>query len=127
MDATQSRVTKTYVIRNAHLKKKKAVWAPKYSNKYEEKYGEWVCLLNRRDVEQWPDKVILIEFTKAKHLQGLRFCIEREDAQNHDVGSNGAEAANMYEIPMSHLHRWITNEEDNERIRYTLYEIGWWK
>jgi hypothetical protein len=96
------------IIHKPHLCTKLVVWAPKYNNgSLTQDYGEQVALLHRRKVD-FASPVVLIEF-KAKHLQGQRFCIRKQDAQRHAIGTNGK--AQMYEIPMSHFDSWSTAQE----------------
>lgn len=93
------------IINKIHLCTKLIVFAPRYSDKY--KTGEATALLHRRKVD-FASPVILVEF-KAAHLLGQRFCIKKEDAQKHTVGTNGK--AEMYEIPMSHFESWQSGQE----------------
>lgn len=81
------------------------VWSPKYSAVKE--YGEPVALLHKNKVD-FGSPVIIVDFS-AKHLQGQRFAIRKEDAQRHDVGTNGK--APMYLIPMSHFESWESAQE----------------
>jgi hypothetical protein len=97
------------IVHKVHLLTKMDVWSPKYDSKSLTKdYGEYVALLHKRKVD-FASPVIIVNFPKAKHLQGQRFCIRKRDAQAHAVGTNGA--APMYEIPMSHFEPWETAEE----------------
>ena len=95
-------------INKPHLCTRLQVWAPKYNDKsLTQEYGEQVALVHKRKVD-FASPVIIIEFS-AKHLQGQRFCIRKQDAQRHAVGTNGK--APMYEIPMSHFESWQTGAE----------------
>ena len=82
------------------------IWFPKYSSAYTT--GERVALLAVYKVEQ-ASPVIIVEFTKADHLKGQRFCIKREDAMKCPVDSNGKIAC--YAVPMSKLERWESAQE----------------
>ena len=94
------------IIKQPHLCTKLQVWTPKYDNKsLTQDYGEPVALLHKGKVDH-ASAVILVEFPKAKHLQGQRFAIKKQDAQRHAIGTNGA--APMYEIPMSHFESWVS-------------------
>lgn len=83
------------------------IWQPRYSDAYTDT-DERVALLARYKVEQ-ASPVILVEFTKAKHLAGQRFCIRREDAMKCPVDSNGKIAC--YAVPMSRFDTWQTAAE----------------
>lgn len=105
------------IIHKPHLCTKLAVWTPKYSTKYGE-YGEPVALLHRGKVD-FASPVIIVDFPKAKHLQGQRFCIRKQDAQDHELGSNGK--AEMYIIPMSHFDSWETAAEVRD-LAFNLFD-----
>ena len=99
----------------SHLTKLE-IWAPRYSDKYIS--GERVALLAKYKVDAgspW----ILIEFTKAKHLQNQRYCIKRSDAQNCAIDTNGK--IPCYAVPMSMLETWNTVEE----IKQVIQSFGW--
>lgn len=91
------------------------VWNPKYSA--EKDYGEYVALLHKRKVD-FASPVIIVEF-RAKHLQGQRFCIRKQDAMRHEQGSNGT--APMYIIPMSHFESWETPAEVRD-LAFSIWE-----
>jgi hypothetical protein len=97
------------------------VWFPKYSTQYGE-IGERVALPAKYKVDAGTPWII-IPFTKAKHLKGLRYCIKRSDAQKYPIVKNGTgpNAIDCYEIPMSKLEHWDTVEEVKEVIR----SFGW--
>lgn len=95
------------IINKPHLVTHMDVWTPRYKDKYRD-YGEYVALLHKKKVD-FATGVIIVTFTKAKHLQGQRFCIKRSDAMQHEVGTNGS--ADMYIIPMSHFEQWETAQE----------------
>jgi hypothetical protein len=97
------------IIAKPHLMTHLSVWTPKYNSKsLTQDYGEQVALLHKRKVD-FASPVIIVEFPKAKHLQGQRFAIRKESAQKHAVGTNGA--APMYEIPLSHFESWESAQE----------------
>ena len=98
------------IINKPHLCTKLPIWAPKYSAKYQDEYGERIALLHKNKVI-YGSPIIIIEFTRANHLLGQRFAILKRDAQKHKVGSNGT--APMYEIPMSQLESWESAAEIN--------------
>lgn len=95
------------IFRQPHLLTKLEIWSPRYSSKYN-KEGEWVALLAKYKVQQ-ASPWILIEFSRAPHLKGLRFCIKRSEAETYPIETNGR--IEVYAIPMSELEQWDTAEE----------------
>lgn len=95
------------IINKPHLCTKIQVWTPRYKDKYRD-YGEYVALVHKNKVD-FASPVIIIEFTKAKHLMGQRFSIRKQDAQRHEIGTNGV--APMYIIPMSSFEPYETAAE----------------
>lgn len=88
------------------------IWMPRYSSAYTET-GERVALLACYKVDHghpW----IVVEFTKAKHLIGQRYCISREEARRCPVDSNGKIAC--YAVPMSKLQPYDTADEIMQTI-----------
>lgn len=94
------------IIHKPHLLTKLLIWTPRYSDAHTS--GERVALLARYKVDH-ASPVILIEFTKAKHLAGQRFCIPREVAQRCAVDSNGK--IPCYAVPMNALEPWESAQE----------------
>lgn len=94
-------------INNPHLLTKLEIWAPRYSDAYVGD-GERVVLLAKYKVAQ-SSPIILIEFTKAKHLLGQRFCVSRDDVLKCQVNNNGK--IPCYAVPMSKLETWQTAAE----------------
>lgn len=92
------------------------IWAPRYSDQYEG--GERVALLAKYKVDQ-ASPWIIIEFTKAKHLLGQRYCIKRSDVQSCKLDSNTK--IPCYSVPMSKLEHWETVNE----IKNTVESFGW--
>ena len=80
------------------------IWQPRYSSTYTDT-KERVALLACYKVNQ-ATPIILIEFTKAKHLLGQRFAITREKATSYPVDTNGK--INCYAVPMSAFSNWET-------------------
>lgn len=105
------------IIKAPHLLTKLPIWWPKYSTQYSG-VGEKVALLHKDKVDHGT-VCILVEFTRAKHLKGQRFCIMREEAQRCPITTNGA--APMYEVPMSKLENWDSVEE----IHNIINSFGW--
>lgn len=62
---------------------------------------------------------ILIEFTKAKHLLGQRYCIKRSEAQTYPLVQNGT--IDCYEVPMSKLEHWDTTQD----VKNIIQGFGW--
>jgi len=99
------------IFKNPHILTKIQVWTPRYHDK-KDGDGEWIVLLAKYKVDN-ASPWILVEFTKAKHLMGQRFCIKRSDAQTYRIEKNGkkASAIDCYAVPISKLERWDTVEE----------------
>lgn len=94
-------------INKPHLCTRLPIWAPRYSSVYTDT-EERVALLAQYKVAQ-ASPVIIIEFTKAKHLAGQRFCITREVAMRYPLDSNGK--IPCYAVPMSAFEAWDTAAE----------------
>lgn len=92
------------------------IWAPKYSTKH--KTGKWVVLLARYRVDS-ASPWILIEFTRAKHLKGQRYCVRQRDAQDSPLEDNGK--IPCYAVSMDKLESWGTVTEVKEAIA----SFGW--
>lgn len=88
------------------------IWMPRYSSAYTAT-RERVALLAKYKVDN-ATPILLVEFTKAKHLIGQRFAIKRTDAQSYPVDSNGK--IDCYAVPMSAFSNWETYDE--------LYQIA---
>lgn len=86
------------------------IWAPRYSSQYTD-WEEKVALLAKYKVDR-ATPILLIEFTKAKHLESQRFAISREKAISFGIDNNGK--IPCYVVPMSALNEWYTQEEVNE-------------
>lgn len=95
------------IIHKPHLCTKLDIWAPRYSSAYTAT-DERVALLAQYKVAQ-SSPVILVDFTKAKHLKGQRFCITRENAMHYPLDSNGK--IPCYAIPMSAFDGWESAAE----------------
>lgn len=83
------------------------VWFPRYSDQYTATQ-EKVALLARYKVDQG-SPILLVDFTKAKHLAGQRYAIYKAKAQTFPVDSNGK--IDCYAVPMSALEDWQTEAE----------------
>lgn len=85
------------LIHKPHLLTRLEIWAPKYSTAYTDT-EERVALLAKYKVD-YASPVIIVEFTKAKHLMFQRFCIDREKAKSFPLESNTK--IPCYAVPMS--------------------------
>ncbi len=94
-------------IRNPALLTVLPIWAPRYSSAYTES-RERVALLSKQKVD-FATPVVLVKFTRAKHLEGQRYCILKETAQSYPVDSNGV--IPCYAVPMSAFESWETHQE----------------
>ena len=97
----------TITIAQPHLLTKLEIWQPRYSDKYTDK-NERVALIAKYKVEH-ATGVVLVEFTKAKHLEGQRFAIKRDDIMRCTLDSNGK--VPCYAVPMSLFSNWQTTQE----------------
>jgi hypothetical protein len=86
------------------------IWFPRYSSQYTG-FGEKVVLLACYKVDQG-GPVIIVNFTKAKHLHGQRYAIYRHQAQQWPVDTNGKIAC--YSVPMSAFEEWNSPQEVKE-------------
>lgn len=109
------------IFKRPSMLTKLEVWFPKYSTQYTDKQ-ERVVLLAKYKVDSGSPWII-IEFTKAKHLLGQRYCIKRSDAQEFPTVMNGTKktAIPCYEVPMSKLENWASVDEVNNEIK----SFGW--
>lgn len=94
-------------INKPHLLTTIDIWSPRYSDKYSDE-GQWMVLVADYKLQQ-ASPVVLISFTKAKHLKGQRFCITREKALSCVLDTNGKIACRA--IPFDSLESWETAEE----------------
>lgn len=99
------------IFKNPSLLTHLDIWAPRYSDQYAE--GERVALLAKYKVDN-ASPWIIIEFTKAKHLIGQRYCISRKDSQACKLDNNSK--IPCYAVPMSKLENWDTVAEVNKKI-----------
>lgn len=93
------------------------IWAPRYSDVYTAT-DERVALLAQYKVN-YASPVILITFTKAKHLIGQRFCIKRSEVQRCKVDTNGK--IPCYAVPMSRLENWDSVAEV-KAIAFSIFD-----
>lgn len=102
-------------IHQPHLCTRVHIFAPRYSDKHGE-LAEPVVLIAKYKVHH-ASPVIIIEFTKAKHLIGGRFAIRRAVAEKCALDSNGRIVC--YAVPMGLLEPW----ESAQEVRDTAFEI----
>lgn len=103
------------ILNNVHLLTKLDIWCPRYSDAYTAT-RERVALLACYKVDN-ASPMFLVDFTKAPHLRGQRFCISREKAKSYPVDSNGK--IPCFAVPMSAFEYWETYAEVAE-IAYSL-------
>jgi hypothetical protein len=94
-------------IHKPHLCTKLDIWAPRYSDAYTDT-DERVALLAQYKVAN-ASPVIIVNFTKAKHLEGQRFCIKKEDVMRCKLDTNGK--IPCYAVPMSKFEPWESAAE----------------
>lgn len=101
------------IFNKPHTLTKIEIWSPRYSDKHKKELAEPVVLLAKYKVDSASPWVI-VEFTRAKHLLGQRYCIKRSEAQSHKLDSNSK--IPCYAIPMSKFEYWTTVEEEKQVI-----------
>ena len=82
------------------------IWQPKYHVKDDP--TSWEVWLSKSKVSH-ASPVIIIEFTKAKHLRTQRFCIRRQDVERSEQGTNGR--IPVYKVDFNKLEGWDTAQE----------------
>lgn len=92
------------IIQKPHLCTKIPIWYPKYNTDHGD-YEVWISVAK----VNYASPVIIIEFTKAKHLQGQRFCVKRQDVERSPRGTNGK--IPVYCVPWNRLEYWETPAE----------------
>jgi hypothetical protein len=107
------------IVKNPNALTKLEIWFPKYSSAYTE-LEERVVLLAKYKVDAG-SPVLIIEFTKAKHLMRQRYCIPRHEVQTMKVDSNGK--IPVYIVPMSRLYTYDTVED----VKQTVDELFFYK
>lgn len=105
------------IFNKPHLLTRMDIWSPRYKDKHGE-LAEPVVLLAQYKVNQ-ASTWIIVDFTKAKHLIGQRYCIKRQDAESSPLDSNSK--VPCYAVPMSKFERWDTADE----IKNTIKGFGW--
>lgn len=100
------------IVKDPHLQTKLEIWSPKYSTKHTD--GQWVVLLAKYKVHH-ASPTILIEFTKAKHLLGQRFAIQRSLVERQPIVDNGR--IECYEVPFDLLESWESASEVADKAK----------
>lgn len=95
------------IIKSPELCTRLTIWRPKYSTKYSDE-AEYIALLAVYKVNK-ATPTIIVDFTKAKHLEGQRYAISREVAKQCPIASNGT--IDCYAVPLSKFTNWETAEE----------------
>lgn len=88
------------------------IWSPRYKDKHGD-LAQPVVLLAKYKVDA-ASPWIIVEFTKAKHLMGQRYCIKRSDAQQHKLDSNTK--IPCYAVPLNKFEHWDTVKEVKEKV-----------
>lgn len=100
------------IFSKPHLLTKLDIWSPRYKDKHGD-LAEPVVLLAQYKVQQ-ASPWILVDFSKAKHLRGLRFCIKRQDAESCPLDSSTK--IPCYAVPLSKFESWDTVQEVKETV-----------
>jgi hypothetical protein len=95
------------IINKPHHCTKLDIWAPRYSSAYTDT-NERVVLIAQYKV-QYSSPIVIINFSKAKHLAGQRFCIKRENIVKYPLDTNGK--IPCYAVPMSAFESWESGAE----------------
>ena len=90
------------------------LWYPRYNDKYTAT-GER-CFLPAVYKVKGGANIIVIKFSKAKHMAGLRFCMKRSDIMTYPIETNGT--IDVYAVPES---KW--EEVENDSIWRTINEL----
>lgn len=102
------------IIRRPSLCTKVEIWHPKYNTDH----GEYEVWISKRKVS-YATPIIIVEFTKAKHLLGQRFCVRRDVVERCLVGTNGK--IPVYRVPMDRLVAWDTVDEIQRQVDTLFY------
>lgn len=92
------------IISKPHLCTKIPIWYPKYNTDE----GEWEVWLSKHKVG-YASPIIIIEFTKAKHLKSQRFAVRRQDVERCEMTTNGK--IPVYKVPFSKLEGYDTPQD----------------
>lgn len=100
----------TITIHKPHHCTKLDIWFPRYSSAYTAT-NERVALLAQYKVQS-ASPLIIVNFTKAKHLMGQRFCVRKEDVLRCPIDTNGK--IPCYAVPMSKFAPWESAAEQRD-------------
>lgn len=96
------------IIAKPHLLTKLEIWYPKYGDT-----DGWEVWISKQKAHH-ASSVMIIEFTKAKHLKGQRFCVTRDAVTHSPSGTNGKIA--VYKVPFERLEGYDTAQEVIETV-----------
>lgn len=96
----------TMIISHPQLCTILPIWFPKYHVKEDPDSWEVWPLVSKVN---YASPVVIVKFTKAKHLEGQRFCIKRQDIEKCEIGTNGK--APVYKVPFNMLESYQTAQE----------------
>lgn len=105
------------IFKHPSLLTRLEIWSPRYKDKYGD-LAEPVVLLAQYKVAN-ASPWILVEFTKAKHLLGQRYCIRREAAERSIPDTNGK--IPCYAVPLSKFEGWDSVAD----IHKVIAGFGW--
>lgn len=101
------------------------IWAVRYKEQ-SKGTGEWEVLINDYHVDNaHASPVVIVTFSKAKHLQGQRYCIKRSDITSSPTEmhkSKQGRPIRRYVVPFSKLEGYDTAQEVKDIINN---ELGW--
>lgn len=101
------------IIKNPHLYTNFDLWYPRYKDKTADK-KEYVVLIPVYKIQQ-ATPTFLVHFSKAKHLEGLRYAISRQQALEYPTQTVKSKQGNdvlMFVIPLPHFDNWVTPGEE---------------
>jgi len=101
------------IIQKPHLCTTIEIWSPKYGD-----VDEWEAWVSQFKVTH-ASPIIIIKFTKAKHLIGQRFAVRREIVERCEKTTNGK--IPVYRVPLSKMEYWETPKE----IHDIIDSFGW--
>jgi hypothetical protein len=103
------------IINRPHLCTKISIWYPKYVTASGD-YEAWISKFKVR----YASPVIIVEFIKAKHLQGQRFAVRRYDVERSPIGSNGR--IPVYMVPFGKLEPYETPADVQNTVNQLFKE-----
>lgn len=91
------------IIQKPHLCTVVEIWSPKYGDVEEQE--AWIAQSKVRHASP----IIIVKFTKAKHLIGQRFAVRRQDVERCPITTNGK--IPVYRVPLSKMEGWQSAQE----------------